>query len=335
LKERREAKFEPLDVGRFYHCILDILLKQVGAEGKDFATMEDEELLGLLRKQISGFVLTDGFISNFCRHRAHNAYIIQSAGEALEDCVLAIAEMVRAGDFRPRVSEIWFGEARDGSATMGDYEISLSDGRKLFMVGKIDRIDVAGTGGQKTAIIFDYKRKGKSLGWSELYYGLDMQLAIYMLAVRKAGESPCKNIVGAFYMPVEAGAGKTYKANGIFNGEFFRQLDGKVESCYSQFYNFRVSRENGQYGDYGRSGALKPEDFEKVLKFAEEKVIQLTEGILSGEIKVKPYRLGTDSPCGYCEYKAVCRFDWLVNDYNFLKSVSKADVLKETGEGND
>jgi ATP-dependent helicase/nuclease subunit B len=96
-----------------------------------------------------------------------------------------------------------------------------------------------------------------------------------------------------------------------------------------------VSKENGQYGDYGRSGALRPGDFEKVLEFAEEKVIQLTEGILSGEIGVKPYRLGTDSPCGYCEYKAVCRFDWLVNDYNFLESVSKADVLKETGEGND
>jgi ATP-dependent helicase/nuclease subunit B len=155
-----------------------------------------------------------------------------------------------------------------------------------------------------------------------------MQLPIYMLAVRNAADSQCRNVAGAFYMPVETGPEKTCKAKGIFNGEFFQQLDGTVKSRNSRFYNFQVSKENGQYGNYGKSGALKPEDFEKVFKITEGKIVELVGEILSGRIDVRPYRLGTATACSYCDYKAVCRFDWLINDRNLLEVVSKAEVLE-------
>jgi len=118
------------------------------------------------------------------------------------------------------------------------------------------------------------------------------------------------------------------KAKGIFNGEFFQHLDGTVKSRDSRFYNFQVSKENGQYGDYGRSGVLKPEDFEKVFKITEGKIVKLVGEILSGKIDVRPYRLGTATACGYCDYKALCRFDWLINDRNSLEVVNKAKVLE-------
>ena len=59
--------------------------------------------------------------------------------------------------------------------------------------------------GKKIAAVFDYKRKPKSYSWQEFYYGLDMQLAIYMLAVRHIGSKfGIEDVAGAFYMPVEA-----------------------------------------------------------------------------------------------------------------------------------
>ena len=91
-----------------------------------------------------------------------------------------------------------------------------------------------------------------------------------------------------------------YKAKGIFNGKFFQRLDSKANSGWSKFYNFCIAKEKEQYGNYGRSGALKPNDFEKVLKFTEKKIVELVEEIISGKIDVKPYRLGTESPCSYC-----------------------------------
>ena len=345
LEEREEFKFEPLDLGIFYHRVLDALLKRLNSVKKDFATVPEEKLLRLLREQIKRFVGEDAFISNFLRRSAHNAFIIHLASEVLEDCVRAIAEMVHVGSFRPRWSEVSFGEVKGSAVNLGEYKINLPNGRVMALDGKIDRLDIAELGGEKIAIVFDYKRRAKSFNWSEFYYGLDMQLPIYMLAVRNASSPQYKvqNMVGAFYMPVEVSPKRAeldelpkrtgsfdYKAKGIFNGSFAKQLDGTA-SRESEFYNFYVTKDGEPYGHYESRGALRSGDFEGVLKFTEKKIIQLSEEILSGRIDVKPYRLNQKSPCSYCKYKLVCRFDWQINDYNFLESLGKTSILEEMG----
>ena len=340
LEERKEFKLRPLDIGDFYHRVLDGLLKQLNSAKKDFATIENKELLEILSGQIAELVQTDSFISNFKRHSPHNAYIIDSVSEILEDCVPAIAQMVRVGSFKPTMSEVSFGKTGEG---LGEYKLGLSNNRLLALRGKIDRFDVAEANGEKIAVVFDYKRKEKSFSWSEFYYGLNMQLPIYILAVRNATRSKAKNATGAFYMPVEVSPAKTtlgellkktsgfdYKAKGIFNGKFALQLD-RTASKDSEFYNFFVTKDGKPYGYYSNRAALKPDDFEKMLKFSEGKIIELAERIVSGEIDVKPYRLSGKSPCSYCEYKSLCRFDWQINNYNSLESLEKTEILEKMG----
>ena len=341
IRKRKQAKLEPLDIGKFEHAVLDSLLKRLNSEKKDFAEIDNEKLLKILNEQISKIIQSDSFVSNFIRRSSHNNFIINSAGRILEDCTLAMAEMIRAGDFRPLLSEVSFGEK---GKWLGEYEIPVSKDRKIFLTGKIDRIDVAEMDGKKAVIIFDYKRKEKSFGWSQLYYGLDMQLAIYILAVRSAADAEMKNAIGAFYLPIEISPQKAaldelqkkkqdfnYKAKGIFNGEFFRQLDNSEKAGWNKFYNFQISSKGDQYSNYVRSGALKPDDFENVLRFTEKKIVELTQQMFKGKIDIKPYRLGGQSPCSYCEYKPLCRFDWQLNDYNYLIPVNgKNEVVKKT-----
>ncbi|MFH1882463.1 MAG: PD-(D/E)XK nuclease family protein [Planctomycetota bacterium] len=353
LEERREFKFEPLDLGVFYHNVLDALLKSLNEEKKDFATIENEELLKILNEQIEQVIQTSSFISNFRRHSPHNAYIISSAAEVLADCVLAVGQMVRAGSFRPSFSEVSFGQLRHSECreeppdTLGKYELALGDNRVLSLDGKIDRLDIAEVDGEKIAIVFDYKRRDMSFNWSKFYYGLDVQLPLYMSAVRNAPGSktkfmPSVNVAGAFYMPVEVGPQRAtldeiskktdtfnYKAKGIFNGRFFQLLDSAASSGWSKFYSFRITSKDEQYGNYSISAALNPDDFEKVLRFTEQKILKLVQEILSGGIDVRPYRLSGKSPCSYCEYNSVCRFDWQINDYNPLVSLGKTEVLEK------
>ena len=180
------------------------------------------------------------------------------------------------------------------------------------------------------------------------YHGLDMQLPIYMLAVRNTsgGRDIVRQVVGAFYMPVEVAPQSAtldelteakdvfnYKAKGIFNGEFYRQLDRTADNGWSKFYSFFVNAKGEQYGNYAISAALKPGDFESVLEFAEQRVVQLAGEILAGKIDIRPYRIAANSPCGNCKYKSVCRFDWQINDFNPLPSLAKTEVIAKIGGG--
>lgn len=343
LKKRQQSKFEPLDLGNFYHKALDSLLKELKKQNKDFNTIADQQLLGILDSVIEKLCSSDSAIENFTRQSLHNAFIINSAADRLCDCVLAIAQMTRAGTFTPYLSEAGFGTSKD---QLGEYKFPLSKNRTVYLRGKIDRIDFAEIDGQKLAIVFDYKRTAKSFSWSKFYNGLDLQLPIYILATRNAAESN-PNIPpaqGAFLIPVEVSPKKIqpnelaaregkffHKANGLFHGAIAENLDTKLTSKYSNFYNFYISKDKAQYGSYHNSGALTPEDFENTMKFAHEKIIALAENILSGKIDITPYKLGTESPCSNCDYNSLCRFDWQINDYNLLQSPGKAQVLETIG----
>ncbi len=346
LRQRKEFKFEPLDLGGFYHKVLDGWLKQLKAQGQSLADAPDERLVDVVRQQVRLLVETDAFVSNFASHSPHNAFIIHDAAAVLEECVLAIAEMTRAGGFEPAFSELSFGEPNQGRTSLGTLEIALDDGRVLSLSGKIDRLDVANIDGKETAIIFDYKRRPSSFRFQELYHGLDMQLPIYMLAARadSTDSKTDRDLVGAFYMPVEAPPAPieidelparaqkfTHKAHGIFNAACAGHLD-RAASQYSRFYNFFVTTDGRPYGRYQSTGALKPADFRKLLAFTRTKLARLAAEIFSGRIDVAPYRTGTKSPCSLCEFKALCRFDWQINEYNWLEPLSKTEVLKRMGD---
>jgi ATP-dependent helicase/nuclease subunit B len=335
LAERVESKFEPLDIGRFYHQVLDKVLKELKESSEDFATVSNERLIEVLKQVIAQIVESDSFLKGFCRHSKHNTYIVASACEVLQDFLPAVLRMVRAGQFRPVLSELWFGGEEDES----EFKIILSGKRIVSLTGRIDRIDVTKTDAGCSAVIFDYKRSFAAFSWSRFYHGLDMQLPIYMLAVRNSNLPALAgcDIAGAFYIPVETKLRPpekqskdsfNYKSSGLFNGEFAFLLDSQA-AANSKFYNFYVTKDGSPYGSYNNRGALKPEDFQKTLRYCEKKITEIARAIVTGCIDIRPFKLGSASACTFCEYKSVCRFDWQLNDYNFLQPKTKLDVLGE------
>ncbi|MCX5646835.1 MAG: exodeoxyribonuclease V subunit gamma [Phycisphaerae bacterium] len=345
LKPRQEFKLEPLDLGTFYHSVLDSLHQRLADEKESFAEIENDRLIQVLREQIAELAEKDSFISQFVRRSAHNAFLIESAGRVLEECALGICQMVRAGTFRPLLSEVGFGCPQNAVGRLGRFDLPLPEGRVLSLDGKIDRLDVAPIDGRKVALILDYKRsrRGASFDWGGFYHGLDVQLAIYMLAVRHCGAGLADEVAGAVCMPIETTPESAtlaeladeersrkfpYKAGGVFNGTYWQYLDANAVKD-SAFYNFYVTAKDQQpYGNYARTNILKPAHFARLLDWARDNLIRLATDVVSGKIEAKPYHRGSERACAFCDYMAVCHFDWQINDYNFLRSVGKSDLIE-------
>jgi ATP-dependent helicase/nuclease subunit B len=344
LKPRREFKLEPLDLGTFYHGVLDSLHKRLAAEKESFADIENDRLIQVLREQIAELTEKDSFIAQFIRRSAHNAFLIESAGQVLEECALGICQMVRAGSFRPRLSEVGFGCPQNVVGQLGRFDLPLPEGRVLSLDGKIDRLDVAEIDGRKVALILDYKRSrsGASFDWGGFYHGLDVQLTLYMLAVRHGGASLADEVAGAVCLPIETAPESAtlaeladearsrkfpYKAEGIVNGAYCCHLD--AQACgYSRYYNFYVKKDGDPCGMYKRTSVLTNEHFARMMDWARGSLLRLATEIVSGRIEAKPYHCGGQRPCTWCDYMAVCHFDWQINDYNFLRSVGKSDLIE-------
>jgi ATP-dependent helicase/nuclease subunit B len=276
---------------------------------------------------------------NFMRRRIHHRYIIQSAQEVVRSFVPMLAQLSKAGRFKQTEAELAFGPS-DGVKIV----IPLDDERIVQLAGRIDRLDIADIEGDPStqlgtgpaAVVFDYKSGGKSVDFAGMLYGLDLQLPIYLLAARGKNATPA----GAFFLPIVSTTTSeplskidtieaTFnKAKGLFDGRFFEALDTAAASGgWSGYYNFYVNKDGEPYGNYKTSGAMNPDDFAALLDYTEQCIKKLIADLSVGSISVTPFRIGTSSPCGWCDYRALCRFDWLINDYNVLDPIGKEEAL--------
>ncbi len=349
LKERRVFELKPFDIGLFFHKVLELLFYSLRDKNLALLSVSPDLLQQLVDGSVKKLLVENLFLKNFAARKRHNSFIILSAAQMVKEAALEFSQIASAGCFFQIASEIKFGDeffssaVASAKADLPAVEIGLDDGKKLHIEGVIDRLDVACADGRNYVLIWDYKTSGATIDFSLLAAGLDLQLPIYLLAVRNQAVEGYRNLVplGAFYFRIQSFSksadlseiSKTAqkikrKPKGFFNGEFFKFIDGRTETGYSPFYNFRITQKEKQFGVYETSSLLTDKHFSAVLSFTEDKLRGLGNRILSGTIDVNPYRYAKKIACTYCPYKSLCRFDWQVNDYAQVKKISKTDFFE-------
>jgi len=339
LKKRRLVHLEPLDLGLFYHAVLNELFKTVSRQGLDWAEVPPTQLEKMVREVSAGEIARSEFLQSFQRHSAHNRFLLQTACEQLVRLAAGLREMLAAGSFRPLQTEVNF-----GTNGLPPLLISPAGGAAVRLRGVIDRVDSAQTPEGTAAVVFDYKTSSRDFQWDQWFYGLDIQMPVYLLALRGqtlAGQT-LVHPAGAFYIPIQSSIkfkelseldkpGQfPFKAKGFLDERFARLLIDPAQK--SGYYNFSFNKE-GQLARVSQSGILTPEQFERFLSATQSILQNLAGQLFDGCIEIAPYRLGRTSPCSYCDYRPVCKFDWEINSYRFLPSLKKTDVLEKLEEG--
>ena len=338
LKPRKAFGLEPLDKGNFYHRVLELFVQAMIDSKADWTHLKPDSIKRGVDKMIDKVRAESAFIRNFAAHSPVNAYILQCACDVLHEAVPELVEAVVTGQFRPFLAEAEFGSSQVG---LGEFTLALKDGRQVALHGKVDRVDLCGHGPEGRAVVFDYKSTDRSPDWTKMWYGLDLQLLVYVLALRHAQAEGCvaATSCGAFYVPVETTGKKVdlstprdrlqgfrRKAKGLFDVGIAPDLDPRDKGD-SRYYNFFVKNTGEALGHYNTRGAMESDRFERLLEFGRHKILSLSQDILAGHMPVSPYRRGTTMPCSFCDYKALCRFDWQTHTCRSLEGTTKTDVL--------
>ncbi|MCR5784977.1 MAG: PD-(D/E)XK nuclease family protein [Eubacterium sp.] len=329
LKERKSYSFESFDMGNIYHDAANILATELEHRNLSFKTIDDNELEKLVDVSIDGALNKYEDSALFSTKRL--SYMAKRMRRVFAKTAKNISSQMRAGGYEVILHESGFSL---------DYDIG--EGRKMNLVGKIDRVDAAKSDDKTLVRIVDYKSYGKELLLNELYEGLSLQLALYMNAAMAEIKKKLKTnevypggvlyygirdpIVNASFdeddNEIFEKVRKELRMIGYVNSEedILKEMDYYVEGA-SFVANYSINK-NGSVSS--KSKTLSSEEFDAVLCFADEKAESLSKDIAKGKIDKNPYQLGDKTGCKYCPYSGICGFDRYIPGYSYRK-IQKRD----------
>lgn len=343
LMERQRYELAAADIGNLFHDSIDLCFQKIKAAGRDWRTVTDEERKRLVTDCVEQ--VTGEYGNTILNSSSRNAYLSRRVEKITQRTVWALQQQIIKGDFTPAGFEVSF-SAADNLKAM---KISLSDEEALHLRGRIDRLDLCQDEEHVYVKIIDYKSGSTSFDLAALYYGLQLQLVVYMDAVMElTGQHyPDKEVVpaGIFYynirdpiiqkgtvrVPAEIDAEilRQLKMNGLVNSEpeVIRHLDHDIEK---ESDIIPVVLKNGEV-QAGRSSVATRERFEKLRTYVQQKMQETGREILAGEIGTMPYKSGPRTACDYCPYHAVCGFDKKTAgfEYRRLRSRKTEEVWEE------
>lgn len=345
LMERREYELEAVDMGNLFHQSIDRCFQVMKAQGRDWRNLTEEGRQGLVKESVSQVVADYG--NTIMMSTARYAYLAGRVERMTDRTIWALAEQVKRGDFEPAGFEVSF-SAVDNLKAM---RIALSPDEELQLRGRIDRMDICEDGGTLYVKIIDYKSGGTSFDLAALYYGLQLQLVVYLDAALEMEErkNPGKEVVpaGIFYYNiqdplVEKKAAMTpeeiqqqilrqLRMNGLVNRELevIRHLDREIET---QSDVIPVALKAGLIQE-SRSSVASGKRFEQLKSYVNQKLRTAGRDILEGDTSLKPYKNSARTACDYCPYHAVCGFDTKTAGYGYrkLKALKPEEIWEELG----
>lgn len=334
LEERQEYRLQAPDIGNLYHDGLKRFGNQLLAMGKRWQEVSSEEREALAvrcAKEAVEAYATDIFMSS-----AKNQYLTKQMERVLKKTLDILTVQLEGSDFSPEAFEQSF----------------FHTDRNLKLYGVIDRVDSCETEKGKLIKIVDYKSGTREFSLEELYYGLSMQLAVYMTAVLREKENKNATPAAMFFYHVddpivdksdhvELDVLKKQRVKGLVNAnmDIVRKLDNAFADAAgglaASVKSVKIPVETDKEGQYKKSskvadGAM----FEAISDYVYRKLAEESEEILSGAAEIAPYKCKKNTGCDYCSYASVCGFDKKSGStYRMLKPMSDDEVFEKLREG--
>ncbi|OON98754.1 MAG: hypothetical protein ATN35_00655 [Epulopiscium sp. Nele67-Bin004] len=334
--ERKLFKWDSADIGTIFHAILEQYPKELELQGVTWVDVDKVQ-----QRKIVHDVVT-AVVAKYNRKNMQTGqlkYTVERIEKMALRAIDALTYQLKKGEFEPNQYEYKF-----GYNGMPDIQVQLDDGSIIKLQGTIDRVDIYTQNGTQYIKILDYKTGQKDFDLVEIYYGLQLQLLLYLDAYLKSNKNTQE--AGVYYFKLDA---KYVKVDASDNKEVSQ------DSKYKQFKmsgltledeNIATALEKDLKGNvipvtkttkgfHSKSVIADEQQFVDLRQHVYNIVSGLGKDILDGKISATPYKLGKQTGCDYCKYHGICKFDENLPDNNFdiCTAIGKEGVINSFKKG--
>ena len=292
-----EAKLDYREVGNLLHFLLEQVMRNAG-EG--FASMSRSELSDKTEAAAKKYM--DDLLGDGVRSQRLQYLCERLTGQAIR-LMLSIQReqsmtLFKAVDYELPIS---------GRGGVMPRVLSLPGGGTVRIEGKVDRVDVMESQGRSYIRVVDYKTGSKKFSLPEVYYGVSVQMFIYLFSICENGAGKYVNGVpaGVMFMRAEPNMAvspdKAYRMDGVLIDDP-AVIDG-------------VRGEQGVYipavldskGNVKSSEAVATaEKMGRICRRVDELLINMGSELKNGRFAPKPRMFKDTDPCEKCDYRPVC-----------------------------
>ena len=342
LNDKETFNVEAVDTGSFMHDVIDNFFGIIEERNINLKEITDEELEKIVAEIVSEKLKLD---RNYIFTTTSKYKVLSNRlKKVVTMSVKYIVQSLKQSEFEVFGHELEFG----GDGQYKPITVITEDGKKVEITGKIDRVDIMKNSDGTYVRIIDYKSSVKNIDLNQVASGLQLQLLTYLNETCKVEDfipagvlyfnltNPTigtdKNLTDE---EVEEKIRQEFKMKGLILADvnIIKKMDTNIENEPKGISKIipATIKKDGEISDRGTSAVTK-EQFVYLQKYMEKIIKQISEEILQGNIEVKPYYNASTkkTPCEYCKYKSICRFDENTknNEYKYISKLNKDAVLE-------
>ena len=339
LKERRQFELGAADYGSLFHASISHFFELLEKRHLNWREIDAAERNSLVEESVAKAM--EEYQTTVFDSSARNKSMAGRIRRMTDRTLWALGNQWEHGAYEKTWHEMDFGKAGGNAVTL-----PVEEGLELSLRGRIDRVDFAEEDGSLYVKVIDYKSGGTKLDLGKVYYGLQLQLVLYLEAAMAmaAKRNPGKELIpaGIYYYnmkdPIVSGFGMTKEEIEDKQQKELR-MNGLTSTEKASLLLIDDEGGNVVSGlEYKKDGSLSSralvanaDQMHEIGRFARKKALDLARGIYGGKIDAYPYEYKKMNPCEYCEYGSVCGFDLQLDGchYRRLSELDKDEVWRE------
>lgn len=314
LKERRRAEMGAIEYGNLVHYLLENVVKVY--KENDYIRLSDDELEQLLDELLKNYIFE--FLGGEDDKSDRFVYLYYRLKHSTQALMNHLSDELTQSEFKPVDFELEVSEKG-----IGEYTVIDSNGNLVSVKGIIDRVDLMKTAKASYIRIIDYKTGKKEFKLSDVLYGLNMQMLIYLSAIAKNGSVKYGNDIhpsGVLYMPstvtsvtvppyadekvIKNEHDKNLRMSGIVLDEI-QVLRGMEEKLEGKYIPVSVDKK-GDIKKTSKNYVISNHQLNMIFNKVEQKISEMSEALDDGNISAIPTGNDSLNPCKWCVYNALC-----------------------------